>query len=344
MARNLFVIIVAAAFLYIVYPLILPVLMGGVLAVLFMPLQARLERKQVSIGLASAILTLGITTLVLLPTTILVYQGAKTGVEQLQSWKDAPAQGSGNWIDTILNSPRVHRLLEGFTTWFPIGMQDLTSMLQDLVKSVGIKAADALTRLLTLLPSMALALAVIVVSIYFFLVDGRRLLVHVRRYSIFNPSQTEMLIDSLAGVCRSVVLASLVAGAVQGLFESTMVFACGAPNALLIGVLVFISSFIPVIGCAPVTLGVAAQQFLMGYNATGVALLISAIIVMGMDNFIRPWFLRGAANLHPLLAFVAAFGGLQTLGFVGIFLGPIVAALLLSTIRVLTLPEPAGRG
>lgn len=312
--------------------------MGAVLAVLFLPLQRRLERRQVSTRLASFLLTVGISILVLLPTTILIYQGAKTAVEQLQTWKETPNIVAGDWVDSLLSTPGIHRIMEWFTTWFPIGIEDLTNTLQDLVRATGIKAADSLTGLLTYLPSTALGLAVIIVSIFFFLVDGRGIMTVVRRYSIFNPRQTEILIESLAGVCRSVVLASLVSGGAQALFEGSMVFITGSHNAMLIGVLVFIFSFIPVIGSAPVTILVALHHFLMGSTAAGITLAIAALVVMTMDNFIRPWFLRGTTNLHPLLAFVAAFGGLQTLGFVGVFLGPIVAALLLATIKVITLP------
>ena len=87
-------------------------------------------------------------------------------------------------------------------------------------------------------------------------------------------------------------------------------------------------------GSAPLTLGIAIIQFLQGHTAVGCILGAAALVVATMDNFIRPWFLKGSSNLHPLLAFVAAFGGLQTMGFVGVFLGPIVAALLLATIQV----------
>jgi predicted PurR-regulated permease PerM len=75
---------------------------------------------------------------------------------------------------------------------------------------------------------------------------------------------------------------------------------------------------------------------LMGHTAVGVVLLITAIVVSIVDNVVRPAFLKGTANLHPLLAFVAAFGGLQMIGFSGIFLGPIVAAVFVITVHILT--------
>jgi len=338
MGRKVFAFLVVAAFCYIILPLIFPLAMGGVFAVLFMPWVEKLERKKLSTGTASGIVTLGVTTLILLPTSILIYQGVKSGVEQLQSLRESPAAGT-DWAQALLSSPHLRPIIEWAATIFPIGLEELSSTLSDLLHSLSNNAAEWLGMLITHLPGMAMALAVIVVSLYFFLVDGRKLVLFVRRHSVFSPPQTDQLLSNLGGVCRSVILASVISGLCQASFETAMVFVTGTPNVLLIGVLVFVTSFIPLVGTAPVTFGIAIQQFMVGRTAAGVALLISALFVTTMDNFIRPWFLRGSANLHPLLAFAAAFGGLQMLGFSGIFLGPIVAALMVTTIQVLTQTE-----
>jgi predicted PurR-regulated permease PerM len=89
----------------------------------------------------------------------------------------------------------------------------------------------------------------------------------------------------------------------------------------------------------PITLGVAVHQFALGNEKSGIVLGLAALMIGAADNLIRPIFLKGAANLHPLLAFVAAFGGLQTLGFLGVFLGPIVASLFIVTLKVLSQKE-----
>ena len=64
------------------------------------------------------------------------------------------------------------------------------------------------------------------------------------------------------------------------------------------------------------------------------------MLIALVDSLVRPIFLRGSTNLHPLLAFVAAFGGLQVFGFMGVFLGPIIAGLFVAMVQVLK-EEPA---
>lgn len=334
MGRKLFTLIVAGLFFYTTSPLILPLAMGGVFAVLFWPLLERMEKKKFSTVLGSAILTLAITLVLLIPTALLIYLGAKTGVQQLQAWHESSDTDSG-LLSAITDSPRIQRVMDWITDWFPVSQKQLLDTFHDLSKSLGAKGAELLGGLITHLPGMAMGLAVIVVSLFFFLVDGRKLVLFIRRNSFFSPHQTEHLLLALAGMCRSVILASVVSGATQAVFEGMVCLFAGVPNAALIGMLVFLGSFIPLLGSAPVTIGVAVHQLLLGNTSAGVILMIAAAFVSVMDNLIRPWFLKGSGNIHPLLAFVAAFGGIQTLGFVGVFLGPIIAALFIVTLQIL---------
>ena len=49
-----------------------------------------------------------------------------------------------------------------------------------------------------------------------------------------------------------------------------------------------------------------------------------------VDNFVKPMLLRGDTNVHPLLIFLAVFGGLVWFGLPGVFLGPVLVALFLA--------------
>jgi predicted PurR-regulated permease PerM len=338
MGRKLFTFAVGLFFFYVASPLILPVIMGVLFAVLLMPLQKRLEGYKFPTPLASILLTLGVTLILIVPISVTLYLGAKSAFQQLQSVRLGPVEG--DWVKGILSTPVFQKFLNRIGEWYPMGTKELADTLSDLIRGITLRAADILGSLIAHLPGMAMALAVLAVSMYFFLVDGRRLVLFFRHNSFFSPQHTSHLIDTLEATCRSVLLASLVSGSAQAVFESLVVIFAGVPNVVLIGVVVFISSFIPVVGTAPVTFGLAFQQYLVGNTWGGIALLVSAILVSVMDNLIRPWFLRGAVNLHPLLAFVAAFGGLQTLGFAGVFLGPIIAALFVVTLQLLTRTKP----
>ena len=48
-----------------------------------------------------------------------------------------------------------------------------------------------------------------------------------------------------------------------------------------------------------------------------------------IDNVVRTLILQGRSKMHPLVSLVAIFGGMEMFGILGIFLGPILAAILI---------------
>ncbi|MEO5970240.1 MAG: AI-2E family transporter [Bdellovibrionia bacterium] len=334
-SRKLFLALVTLAFLYVSAPLLFPVAMGGVVSVLFMPILFKIEKRQIPPSIAAAVLTLGITIVLIFPISILTFSAAKSGLAQLQGWRKPvgiiPTVGGTGLRDSFMNSAPVHNLLVSVTNLIPIEISDLMDTFQGLIDGVGSRMADLLGGVLGQVPGMLLGLLVMMVSIYFFMVDGRKLGRLIRKNTIFTSKETDRLLKTLSDTCRSVILAAVVSGAAQALLEVAGCIVSGTPNLLFIGFFVFLGSFIPVVGSSPVTLIVALQQFLEGRKVAGMILLITALLIVMVDNLIRPLFLKGSAHLHPLVAFIAAFGGLQTMGFLGVFLGPIVAALFVTT-------------
>ena len=334
MGRKIFSSLVILLFLYVASPLFVPVALGAIFSVLFFPMLHYLENRKLSTRLSSFLITSSVTLLVLIPSVVLIFLGAKGGFEQLRSWRDSPMGVEGNFFDNLVNTPFFQGIVHRVATWFPIEVQELSTAIGELTRGVALRMADILGEFLTRLPMMAMGLVIMVLSIYFLLVDGRKLVRFVRSNSFFDSRQTEHFIEAFAGMCRSVLLASLVSGVVQSFVFSIACASLGLTEIALIGFLVFIASFVPLIGSAPVTFGLGLYHLLvLGENTTGIILLVVAGVVTLMDNVIRPMVLKGASNLHPLLAFIAAFGGLHVMGFSGVFLGPILAGVFVVTME-----------
>jgi predicted PurR-regulated permease PerM len=341
MGKRLFAGIVFFLFLWVAYPLFSPVVLGAMCATLVYPWVDALEQKKLPRFIASALVTGLLTLFFLLPTSVVLVMGSREAFQQLQRSRTVDvvpsmAQAANEtWVQAAMQSPRVQSFFEKFTYFVPVHLDELTRTAEEAVKSGAAKLAESLGSFLAFLPGLMMAAAILVVSVYFFLLDGNRLVSFLKRNRIFLPMQTDRLFETLHGACKSVLLASLVAGAIQSVIEAIVCWSVGVPNAGMIGVLVFLTSFIPVMGALPVTLGVALYQYIFDHPVSAAILLVSAVVLSILDNLVRPLFMRGSANLHPLLAFVAAFGGLQMLGFIGIFLGPIIAAVTIVMLDIL---------
>jgi predicted PurR-regulated permease PerM len=56
-------------------------------------------------------------------------------------------------------------------------------------------------------------------------------------------------------------------------------------------------------------------------------MLVWALVVGLLDNFLRPILIKRGADLPLLLIFAGVIGGLVAFGIVGIFVGPVVLAV-----------------
>lgn len=347
MRRPVLAVTAILIFLATIYPLILPLAMGGVFGALFYPWQEKLVSKRISPYLASTIVTGGVTLGILLPLCFLIFLGAKVGLEQLGSLdilKDVSSQqGAGNMFDNIVRSvlekPSIRRLFDSVGSYFPIEIKDIAQTAHSVARAAATRLATALANVVTQLPTTLVSISVTVVSIFFFLADGVRLGIFVRRHSFLSSRQTDRVIQAFVNMSRSVILAAFASGVVQAAIVLIACVIAGRSNAFLIGLLVLFTSFIPLIGAAPVTVLVGIHELLTVGTMSGVGLLIVAAVVGMVDNFIRPMVLKGSADLHPLIAFVAAFGGLQVMGVAGVFLGPVIAGVFIVVLDVLAANE-----
>jgi predicted PurR-regulated permease PerM len=343
MLRNLFIGLLLVLFVWVCVPLITPVAMGGVFAILFYPWFERLEDRRVPSSLAAALITLSFTLLVLLPISILIVTAMKAGMEEFKvlqaQWQMVPSAGAGSgpegsWMSQLAHHPRVLAFVKQLSRFFPLRSEELISSTADALKVIGVKLGQWLGTAASRIPGMALALAVAIVSLYFFLVDGKRLALFVRRNSFFSPGQTAELIGNLITMARSVVLASVASGAAQSILMTVGMVIAGTTNLGMLAFLIFLGSFLPLVGSAPVTIGIVLVTFFKGSTNATLILAVFAVLTSIIDNLVRPAVLKGGANMHPLMAFVSAFGGLQLFGLSGLFLGPIVAGLFMAVVRL----------
>lgn len=327
---------VVLAGLWIVSPMLVPVILGGAFAALMNPVCGWLEKKfKIPRHHASWIALLGATVVLLLPVSLIAASGARAVSDLFFEWKTNSDLGLATPLDQIRESALLSQILEWVNRWINIDARAFADSAIALAKRMGMAAANHVGDGLSHLPRLMVAGSILLFSSYVFLADAKALQAWWRRYSPFSVTQTTQLEGAFVGICRSVLLATVVSGLAQALFFCLGYIFVGGANTAVVGFLIFVFSLVPVLGSLPVTLAVSMYHwFALGQTAVGIALLILAILVSIVDNLVKPWVLKGAGNLHPLLTFVAIFGGVQVLGAAGIFVGPILVAFAIQTLQV----------
>ena len=107
----------------------------------------------------------------------------------------------------------------------------------------------------------------------------------------------------------------------------------GTPNPILLTIITFIIALIP-FGTPFAWGGVALWLLSQGQATEGIGLALWGILVISwVDNLIRPIVISGATQIPFIIIFIGVLGGLTAFGFIGLFIGPVVLAIVLAVWR-----------
>ena len=131
----------------------------------------------------------------------------------------------------------------------------------------------------------------------------------------------------LAGqAIRGVALGVVVTALVQSILGGIGLAIAGVPFAGVLTAVMF-ALCIAQLGPIIVLLGATAWAYSSLGAGWGTFMLVWALVVGLMDNFLRPVLIKRGADLPLLLIFAGVIGGLVAFGIVGIFVGPVVLAV-----------------
>jgi predicted PurR-regulated permease PerM len=157
----------------------------------------------------------------------------------------------------------------------------------------------------------------------------------IRRSLPLTEAQADVIFKRTGEVISASVNGVLVISAVQGFLGMIAFWVLELPSALLWGVMMFLLSTIPMAGSAIVWGPAAIYLFATGHWIKAVMLVVWGGVVIGLiDNILRPRLVGKRAKLHELIIFFSVLGGLQVFGVLGLFVGPVVAAIALALVEV----------
>jgi predicted PurR-regulated permease PerM len=128
----------------------------------------------------------------------------------------------------------------------------------------------------------------------------------------------------------------------QGALVAAAFAVVGLPSPVVFGVLAALAALVPLAGTPVVW--VPAVIVLAAQDRWGAALFMALWggFVITIDNFLRPWLVSGRAQVGALTVFIGVLGGVAAFGPIGVFLGPLVLALVIALVRF-TLEMREGR-
>jgi predicted PurR-regulated permease PerM len=172
-------------------------------------------------------------------------------------------------------------------------------------------------------------------ALYLLFRDGERLAARGLDFvdrTLGDPG--ERLATKLVGAVRGTVLGTVVVAFGEGLIIGAAYVALGVPYAVLFGALTIVVAMFPM----GAWLAFGAASLVLAFDggsvvaAVGLFAFGAAVMLVG-DNFVQPYLIGNAVRLPFLWVLIGIAGGVQTLGIVGLFVGPVVMAALVTIWR-----------
>jgi predicted PurR-regulated permease PerM len=171
-------------------------------------------------------------------------------------------------------------------------------------------------------------------ALFFFFRDGARMINAIRGILPMEPAHKDMVLARLYDTLSAVVQGTLAVAALQGGLLGVGLWALGVPFAILLGCAAAFSALLPV-GATGVWGAVAVYLLIAGSFWRAILLAVWGTLVIGtVDNVIRPLIIGERAEIPTILLFFGILGGLQAYGLLGVFLAPVVIAMVVAFFRI----------
>lgn len=326
--------IFAAVAILVTWPFLRAIASAVIVAVIFHPAYRWVLRKTSGRrGLASILMTLGIIVLFLGPVTFILLKATNEALAAAQRLSRISAEQGGlaAFATAMLDRP-----LHFLARFVDVSQVDVHNMVRSNMQRLSLAVFSSGATVLGNLAQLSVGFVLMLVVVFFLFRDGERWMESLGTMMPLSPAQSSRLFRNIADTIIGNVYGIVSVGLAQGLLTGIAMLIVGLPSPLLLGLGAFFASIVPVVGAALVWVPAGLYLIFKGALWKGIFVLLwGAVVVSTADNIIRPWVVSGKIELHPLLLLFFILGGVQAFGFLGLFLGPVIASVLFAVLDML---------
>lgn len=327
----LFLLLVTALFIGMIRSFLTALLLAAVFTALLYPIQrpvchafGKRRHLAATVVLTGAVLFIGVPLLAALG---LIGREALQISENATSWMTEKLEGDARFMP--------------LPSWLPFREElaphrgDILEKFGEAVSAIGSFLVGSIPDITRSTLKFFLDAFIFLYAMFVFLADGPFLLEAAKKYVPLQESDRDHIVERGFRVARAALKGILVIGVLEGIAMWLAFKVIGIAGAAFWGALVVILSAIPAVG-APLVWGPAAIYLIAtGETWWAVALVAWGIIVIGgIDNILRPIVVGHDARMPDLLILVATLGGITMFGAVGIIVGPILAAVVITALEI----------
>jgi predicted PurR-regulated permease PerM len=337
---TVLLVLVSAAFIWILLPFYGAVFWAVILGILFAPLQTRLQLKFGWQRNLTSLCTLSICLVIaILPVIIISALLVQEGATLYKSIESGELDIAG-YVSQFKHSlpPYFQHLLDRF------GMGELNGLREKIVKSAMTGGQELAAQAFIFGQGtfeFVVSFFIMLYLLFFFLRDGAELARKVRQAVPLQEQQKRRLQLKFNRVVRATVKGNLVVAITQGALGGLIFWFLDIHSVLLWAVLMAFLSLLPAVGAGIVWVPVAVFFLLTGAIWQGVVLVLFGVFVIGLvDNLLRPLLVGKDTRMPDYMILISTLGGLAIFGLNGFVIGPLIAALFMSSWAIFIETKP----
>lgn len=145
----------------------------------------------------------------------------------------------------------------------------------------------------------------------------------------------EQALDVAAGAIRGVAYGVVGTALIQAVLLAIGLVVAGVPGAAMLGFVALLLAISQIGGPLLVLIwgGAAWWLFAQDQQVWGVFIVVWGALVQASDNFIKPWLIGFGIEMPMSLTILGVFGGFIAFGFLGLFIGPTLIAIMFTLVQ-----------
>ena len=279
-------------------------------------------------ALASSLTLLTLLLVLIIPVLLIFW----VTVNQLSSFVEQLA--ALDW-DAILQDFRETLAALPFVGMDQAADTNVTESARPLFRAMAQGVADFAVNLASSIPSLLVQGIIFIVVVATLLPVYDTLIPQLEQISPLGPEISELYNRKITAMVKSLILGIFLLAIVQGAAMGFFYWLAGLPYVFLWVLLSMLLALIPMVGISWLVIGIAIVSFLTGNWSQGIIVLFGFYgVVNWIDILGRPKLLSEEASINFALFILALLGGVAWAGVMGLFYGPVLMLLLITTIEI----------
>ncbi|OQP06250.1 sporulation integral membrane protein YtvI [Geobacillus sp. 46C-IIa] len=205
---------------------------------------------------------------------------------------------------------------------------------QQMLLSFATNLTQSLVHYIAAIPAFFIHFLVYLIALFLICLDLPQLKQGMSRYlSERTRQRLGMVVTQLSKAGIGFIKAQFLLSLITFFLALAGLLLLGVDYAALMALVIVVVDILPILGTGSVLVPWGIISIANGDNTLGIGLIVLFVVITVVRRIIEPKVFSTNLGISPLAALVSVYLGFQLLGFIGLFVGPVVVILVETLVK-----------